>query len=263
MKEKEIEMKEKEMEIIKQDYQTIYNQYSGVMNTKNYQLEISPDNSISNYRFNFSQMTNIVGIKLLNYSIPNKIFNIEDNINNIFKYNIHTLEGGEQSSSSNNNAVLSSINKLCEIKLLGGFYTIETLISALNLDQNDLVFELNNLTQQIILKSDKKFNVIKTQMSFSNLGFINTASKFENEHISSDIWDLRIDNKVYLFLTNIDKEVPFGVLFPTSTSESEFKFENNISLDFLDIVFKNGNGDEINFYNITHYLNIQITVSNN
>ena len=207
----------------------------------NIQLEIAPDNSINNYQYNFPKIENVIGIKLLNYNIPTKKFNIEENINNLFKYSINDLEK--------------------EIILETGFYNIDQLITILNEKQSDLIFELNNITQKITIKSEQEFTIGKTLFSINNLGFTQSF-KSTNGHIvlSNKIWDLRIDNKVYLFLSNIDNENPFGILYTNTISEAEITFEHPVNLEYLNIIFKDANGYELNFYDINHYLNIQMNL---
>lgn len=203
---------------------------------KNYQIEISPENSISNYRFNFMNPIKIIGIKLLNYSIPIKQFNIEENINNIFKYKIE--------------------DEIKDITLSTGFYNIEKIIEILN-NQSDLIFELDMITQKIKIKSELDFTIIKTNLSTINLGIYNEDTG--KEIIADNIYDLRIDNKVYLFLNNITT-TPFAILNPNNTIiESETIFENEVVINYLDILFKDSNNNEVNFYNIKHYLNIQVS----
>jgi hypothetical protein len=237
-----LQQRELELEHREQEYLKLYNNYLNLINIKNYQLEIEPDNDENNYRYNINNLSNVVGLKLLNYSLPLKRFNIEENINNHFKYRMN--------------------NDLKDIRINTGFYTIDQLILALNSNQRDMVFELDSLTQKIIINSDNEFIIIKTTLSTEVLGLKDSSEKSSN-FMASKIWDLRIDNKVYLFLSNINDK-PFAVLSPTnSVSDSEIKFEKPITLQFLDIIFRDSKGNIINFYNMKHYLNMQITVVNN
>ena len=233
----ELKIKENELLIRETEFNKLYSQYSVLLKNKKYQIEISPDNSISSYRFNLSNQINITGIKLLNYSIPNKKYNIEENINNIFSYMID--------------------NKTYNLNLSTGFYTIELLIEKLNENEN-IKFKLDIFTQKIQIDSENVLKLINTNLSIM-LGFKNYESY--SSHILADvIYDLRIDNKVYLYINNIVSK-PFAILNPNNTTtESEFLFEESTQIDFFDIIFKDSKGNNINFYDINHYLNLEVTV---
>jgi hypothetical protein len=113
------------------------------------------------------------------------------------------------------------------------------------------------ITQKIKIKSELDFTIIKTNLSTINLGIYNEDTG--KEIIADNIYDLRIDNKVYLFLNNITT-TPFAILNPNNTIiESETIFENEVVINYLDILFKDSNNNEVNFYNIKHYLNIQVS----
>ena len=157
-----------------------------------------------------------------------------------------------------NDYKLNEENK--EIIINNGYYTIDELLKSLNNNEDNIIFELDSLTQKIKIKSETDISIINTPLSYNNLGFT-TFEIEEKELISDVIWDLRIDNKVYLFFTNLN-DAPFAVLNPNNTiNESEMKFEDDVPLEYLDIVFKDSKGNEINFYKINHYLNLQITAN--
>jgi len=91
------------------------------------------------------------------------------------------------------------------------------------------------------------------------LGFKNYES-FSSYILADVIYDLRIDNKVYLYINNI-RSKPFAILNPNNTTtESEFLFEESTQIDFFDIIFKDAKENNINFYDINHYLNLEVTV---
>jgi hypothetical protein len=118
------------------------------------------------------------------------------------------------------------------------------------------------LEQTIKIEStdNEQFNLIQTNLSKFNLGFINECSNNTN-YTSDNIWDLRIDNKVYLYITNLSDTIPFGILFHNGESNSEFKFEEPISLNNLDIVFKDSKGYDYNFYNLSHSLSFSLSTN--
>jgi len=230
-------IKENELILRENEFNKVYSQYLSLIKTKKYQIEIAPDNSISNYRFNLSKPINITGIKLLNYSIPNKKYNIEENINNIFSFKIN--------------------NDKHQIELPTGFYTIESLIEKLNLNKF-INFKLDIFTQKLQIDSEQILQLISTNLSLI-LGFKNYDSS-SNYILADIIYDLRIDTKVYLFINNITS-IPFAILNTTNnTTESEIKFEDIVQIEYLDIIFKDVKGNNINFYNVSHYLNIEVVV---
>jgi len=73
---------------------------------------------------------------------------------------------------------------------------------------------------------------------------------------------LRIDNKVYLYFNNISVS-PFAILNTlNSYNDAEITFENVVLIEYLDIIFKDQRDNILNFYNMHHYLNIQISIHN-
>jgi hypothetical protein len=236
-----LELAEKVQEIIEKEKE-LDNKYGSIINTKTFQVEITSENSISNYRYNFVNTMNIIGLKLTACSIPFKKYNIETNINNIFMYAINNIE---------KNIILSE-----------GFYTIQEIIENLNDNQNDLIFELNTINQKIKVSSEYNFNIIPTTLSIINLGF---KSNYNNNNIfnADTVYDLRINNKVYLFFKNITND-PITIITPnTNIYDSEILFENPVKLNYLDIVFKDENDNDYNFYNINHYIHLNLLTNNN
>jgi len=239
----ELKIKEHEIENRENEYIRLYNQYSSLINIKNYQLEISPDISISNYKYNLSKSIIVSSIKLINYSIPQCKFNIEENINNIFNF------------------IIIETNETKEIILPTGYYDIDILIEKLNNNEHYIIFELDKLQQNILINAEFQIQLVNTNLSYNVLGFTN-YDNVNNNFIADNIYDLRIDNKIYLFLENISLQ-PFAILnFNNTINDSEIKFENDILLEYLDISFKNSKGININFYNNKHYLNLQLTSNN-
>jgi hypothetical protein len=219
------EIKLREMELMKKE------------KIKNIQFEISSDES--NYTYNFPVKINEINcIKLLNYSVPQKKFNIEENINNIFKYKI--------------------LDEEKEIIIKTGYYDINKLLDNLNLNEDNLIFEFNNFNQTITIKCENNIQILNTNLSYNNLGFINFSDETNTLYEADRIYDLRIDEKIYLYLLNIDEINPFAILNINSKKEFEIQFDENKSLEFINLVFKDQNGFEINFYDIKHYLNFEI-----
>jgi len=238
-----IKKEKNELEININEYKTIIEEYNKINNTKFYQMEIHNENFSSYYTYNFEKLDNIASIKLLSYSIPSINFNIEEDKNNIFEFEFEA-------------------NDVIEIKLESGKYCIDELLSSLNKNEHGLIFSLDNITQKVTVSSEKEFKINPSPLSISNLFF--TDNNYENlkEYKATKIFDLRSDNKISLYLNNIDNNSPFAILYPESTSNAILNFENLISLEKLDILFKDSKGRIHNFYNSEHNISLQLEVKN-
>jgi hypothetical protein len=208
-------------------------------------MEITNENNMSSYIWNFNKSYNVIGLKLMSYSLPIPRFNI---------------------MNKNNKLILNFNDNNIQVDIPVGKYTIDELVELLNKKikekEDTMNFSINS-QQHIIIEStveSNTFSIIPTNLSKYNLGFISNDSK--NKHISENTWDLRIDDKVYLFLKNISEELPFGVLHFNGQSVCQFKFENPYKLDKLEIVFKDSKGENYDFHNLSHSLNIMLDVYN-
>jgi hypothetical protein len=235
---KEIELNKKEIDV----KQLIAN-YDYLFKSQHLQLEVSNKENKSSYVWSMDPIKNVIGIKLMSYSIPVPRFNIEQNKNDIFTYNSNTTE--------------------YSIVIPTGKYTIDELVLVLNeknkINCENLKFSVNN-EQRIIFEStneEDKIEIIQTVLSKENLGFLFTTSA-KAYHISDRIWDLRIDDKIYLYLNNLSDEVPFGILYFNGQSVSQFKFQDPFDLNNLEIVFKDSRGMPYDFYGLSHSLSFLI-----
>jgi hypothetical protein len=230
--------KEHEEQLI--EYNKVLEEYNKVTKIKKYLLDVSSENSLTYYTYNFNTINNIIGIQLEKFSIPEIEYNIEEDINNIFELEID--------------------NENKQIILGDGKYDINSLIETLNTNDLQLEFGLDEVSQKITVKSNRNFIILPSTLSFNILGFVGSYNN-NNEYKADKCFDLRRDNKVYLYLNNIDNTNPLAILYPNQTPNAEIKFENPISLDKLDIVFKNSKGHLCNFHNLEHSLtfNIEIT----
>ena len=123
------------------------------------------------------------------------------------------------------------------------------------------MFELNSVNQKIKINSESNFNIIPTTLSIINLGFKSNCNN-DNTYSADTIYDLRINNKVYLYFKNISDE-PISIITPnTNIYDSELLFENPVKLNYLDIAFKDENDNDYNFYNISHYINLNLIINN-
>jgi hypothetical protein len=237
---KEIEINKKELDV----KQLIAN-YDYLFKSQQLQLEVSNNDNKSNYVWNMNPITNVMGIKLMSYSIPIPRFNIEENKNNILKLKIDNVEH--------------------DIIIRNGRYNIDDLIIALNnmLSEHNIKVSVN-CEQNIEIESqdNKQFTIIPTQLSRYNMGFINTAEG-SHHYISNKSWDLRIEDKVYLFLNNLSEDIPFGVLHFNGMSSCQFKFEKPYTMNRLEVIFKDSRGNTYNFHNLPHSLSFMIDRINN
>ena len=215
-------------------------EYDEISQIKNFLLEVGSEDSLSYYTYMFNSIQNIIGIKLEKYSVPFINYNIETDINNIFEIEIE--------------------NENKQIILESGKYNITNLIKALNNNTLNLIFELDEITQKIQVSSNTNtnFNIIPNVLSISVLGFI---SSYINNYLykADKCYDLRRDDKIYLYLNNIDNSSPFAILNYEGIANAEIKFENEIVLDKLDIVFKNSKGNLYNFHGLNHNLTFNLT----
>ncbi len=232
----------KELETKQIEYQKVIDEYNKIPQVKLYQMEICNENNSSYYTYNFDQLDNIYSIKLLNYSIPPNIFNIEEDKNNTFEFQFNEDEN-------------------LEIKLETGKYNIDDLLKTLNNNNYELTFELDHITQKVIVKSKNIFKILSSPLS-SILGFNNNEYIDKTEYKAYKMFDLRSDNKVLLYLNNIDNQNPFAILIPNSTSSAVINFEEPTTLNKLDILFKDSKGRIYNFYNLEHSISLQIEVRN-
>jgi len=234
LNEKELEINKKETEM-----KVLLKKYSYLYGLKHVQMDISPQTPTSKYVFNFNRIGNIHGIKLMSYSIPTPRYNIEEDKNNIFK--------------------IKSNEETIEIKLNSGKYKIDDLLGVLNKKSN-LKFDLN-YEEKVEIKGENEFEIIPTPLSMEVLGFTETSSELANEYIANKTWDLRVEDKVYLFINNVEESVPFAVLYTGNQAMQQFKFDEPIELDNLEIEFKDSKGRAFNFYGLTYSINVQLELS--
>ena len=243
---KTAELNLKDIEINKKDsdLKQLIKNYDYLFRTNQLQIEVTNPNNESKYIFPLDKINDAIGIKLMSYSIPNPLFNIEENKNNQLK--------------------LLYKNEEIILNISNGKYNIEDLIEILNLELsnknlNEIEIKLNK-QQKIIIEisnDEEVLSIIPTLLSTENLGFT-SSSENKKIHIADKIWDLRMIDKVYLFLNNLSDEVPFGILHFNGKSVCQFKFEKPFNIDKLDIEFKDSKGLPINFHNLSHNLSFMI-----
>ena len=229
-----ISKKENEMKLLMKKYHYLYG-------TTNIQFDISPSEPHSDFLFEFGPIENINGIKLMSYSIPQPRYNIESGKNNIFQ--IKNID-----------------NEIIELILNSGKYLIDNLIEKLNTKSKKFKFELNE--EQIVeINSEESFEIIPTPLSKEILGFT-LDCEGKSKYIGDKPWDLRIEEKVFLFINNLDDSTPFAILYTNNNGNYQFKFEKPNILDNLDLSFRDSKGRSFNFYGLPYSLNIQLEIDN-
>jgi hypothetical protein len=237
----------KEAELLKKetDVKQLITNYDYLFKTNQVQMEVTNSDNSSSYIWpiNNGKTTsyNVTGLKLMSYSLPTPRFNIEENKNNCLSLKVNDAN-------------------IINIEITTGKYSIEELISILDskLKESDDSLSISlNSQQHIIIESNdstKELTIESTVLSKTNLGFINIVTG--NRLVSDNSWDLRIEDKVYLYLNNISEDVPFGILYFNGMSICQFKFQSPFMLNKLEIMFKDSKGNNYNFYNLSHTLNI-------
>ena len=141
-----------------------------------------------------------------------------------------------------------------------GKYTIDNLIKVLNEKTDKIKFDLN-YEQKIEIKSENYFDIIPTILSKEILGFSLPCT--ENKiYTANQSWDLRTEDKIFLFLNNLDETTPFAVLYQNNQGNYQFKFEEPIVLDKLELDFKDSKGRPYNFFGLNYSINVQLEINN-
>ena len=220
---KELQIKDKEISLKESKLNSI--QYL--------QLDIS--SSDSKYIHRINKISNVSNIKLISYSLPQTLYNIQHK-NNILKFEID--------------------NEIIIIELDYGKYSIDELLITINDRIEKYFIKLSLSIEQKISISSTNENIVKiilTNLLKNNLGFINDVILNNNSEKANNLWDLRIDNGVMLYLDNLS-EYPFSKLCYNGQSIGQFKFNKLMELDRLEIRF-----DNCNFYNLPYNLFFLIT----
>ncbi len=227
---KEIEMKQ------------LVDTYNSITRLQHLQLEVS-NNTESEYTYTFGvPIKNVMSIKLISHTIPEPKYNIETNKNNLLLFKVN--------DTTHN------------IELNSGLYNIELLVNEINrlLENNNLNISAKiSLDQKIIFTSENNFDILPTSLLVNNLGFSNEEYSNNNEYKSNKVWDLRLDNKVYLYLDNLSDN-PFGVLYFNNLSNTnlQFKFDKPFNLNKLDIKLLDTKGMKYNMNNLPHVLSFDL-----
>jgi len=218
------------------------------VNNKHSYLQLEVNKNASEYIYKFKEISNIVGIKLISYSLPEQSYNFNESI---ITYKINGFQ--------------------MQIRIEKGFYNINTLLMMLN--KNDgLHFSLNykkrlcvtnktnNLTNNDDLITINNFTFEECDI-IRKLGF-STLTSHNGILEASNIIDFRNDTKLKLYLNNIDSKSPFGILNFNNSSICEFSFKKTIKLNNLHILFKTINGQNYDFDSMMYNLSFQLIILN-
>jgi len=286
LKLKEVQINTKEAKL-----NELITKYDYLFKSEYIQFEVSDVENKSNYTWSLDIIKNIIGIKLATYSIPLPRFNIEENKNNIFTFKLnneeHTvnLVTGKYTIDELLTILdekIKKINKTLSIyinteqKVIFKSSNVEDNIIIINtmLSKENLGFLVNtteqniadqNIVEKNTIEQNTDLNIVEDQTTEETTTEENTTeqntdqtvkhnTKNHNIQIANKCWDLRIDNKVYLYLTNLSDEIPFGILYFNGSAVSQFKFEKPFNLTKLDVVFKDSYGMPYNFHNLPHSL---------
>ena len=115
---------------------------------------------------------------------------------------------------------------------------------------SDFKISLND-SQLINIVSENKFLIHKNNLSSKILG-LSKFNKYTNNLTAEKCWDLRVPDRLSLFINNINDSVPFGVLYFNRITISNVTFKNPIDLNQLDIKFLDSNGNNYNFIDLNH-----------
>ena len=225
LNQKESELLKKEIEI-----KQLLESYVNINNMKNISMNINFNKS--KYNFKFDRLDNIINISLVNYSLPNIRYNITNN-NNILQYTIN--------------------NNIKEIEIPKGRYNIELLLEKLK--NNDFNIELD-FDEKVVIISDNIIELHETKL-LKCLGF----NEVKGKKIKAErIYDLRNTSKVLLYIKNLDKEYPIGVLYNDRTNSSIESYYDNLSLENLEIELRDENNNIYDLNNMECRLNFMLTI---
>ena len=212
------------------------------------QLEINKVNS--KYQYKFNKIKNVIDIKLISYSLPNPLYNMNEDTLKYF------FNDGE--------SITENI-----IHIEKGNYSVQSLINTLNKNSNLEFIQEPNRKIRIMLKVpdnvnkdsiivNKSFKLMENDFT-KKLGF-DIDKKFVSNLLSNNILDLRLPTKLYLYITNIQKDHPFAILNFNGSSIGNVSFKDPIDLDSLNLVFVTPDNEKYDFNNIPYNLSFQISI---
>ena len=212
------------------------------------QLEINKVNS--KYQYKFNKLKNVIDIKLISYSLPTPLYNMN---NHELKY---FFNDGE--------SITENI-----IHIEKGYYSVQSLINTLNKNNNLEFIQEPNRKMRIMLKVpddinkdsiivNKSFKLMENDFT-KKIGFY-IDKKFVSNLLSNNVLDLRLPTKLYLYITNIQKDHPFAILNFNGSSIGNVSFKEPIDLDSLNLLFVSPDNEKYEFNNMPYNLSFQISI---
>ncbi len=204
--------------------------------TKNLQLEVTKTES--QYNFQLNPISNVIRLKLVQYSLPPPIYNIIDDMKILYKTDTDTEK---------------------EIIIYRGCYNINDIIEKINNEELTFTVDFN---QKITVRSEKEFTIIPTILWYK-LGFINNNYNASTSVTAERVYDIRPPNKLLLFIRNINNNQPVCSLNFNGSSMCDIPFNQPITLTNLEFAFYTEDGMLYNFNDIMYNLTIMIEVIDN
>lgn len=218
---------------------------------KMFQLEVNKKETPYDYKF--TQIKNICNLKLASYNLPKPVYNIIEDT-----YLQYIISG--------------NIEK--KILIVKGLYSIERLLDKLN-NNTDLIFSID-IEQKVIVeikefskelskennivpKEHITFQLLPTYLTYK-LGFVNIQSNY-TKIVADNIYDLRMPSKLLLYIKNIYKDQPVGILHFNGSSICDIQFSQLVTLNNLYIEFYTEDNILYNFNGLMYELSFVITIT--
>jgi hypothetical protein len=80
--------------------------------------------------------------------------------------------------------------------------------------------------------------------------------------VADRTWDLRVEDKIFLYIDNINSEIPFAVLYNNNQGNYQFSFDKPCELNNLELIFKDSKKRPYYFHNLRYSINIQLEIFN-
>lgn len=227
--------------------------------------------SVSNFRFTFNEIKNIVELKLISIEIPKTIYQFTNKRdNNKFKITINSVDYIFTLSEGNH----SAISIIVEIK---NFITNNSLPLDVTFNVNTLKIKfiaLSVLPFTIDFKNDTLYTQLGKILGFEEDLYENLTELENNGSITIDIdkyfllylngiGNLKFNNKTYFTKIVLDKKV-FDIIYLEQGNESKnYKFNQPIDLNYFDIILDDEFGNNLELNGIEMSMTIEVKYVNN
>jgi len=198
------------------------------------------------YLYPIEESKNVLSIKLIDYILPSKIQNINKKTCNELMFESNIIQTEDQ-----------GMNNLKEKKIIleDGEYNIERLLEKIQENFNNCNSKLNitNENDYIVIKNmeNKKFKLINNSNSVLKLlGFNRDEYKNKTKYRGGKKHSIVKNNKVYLFLENITKDVFAEIELDKEIKTHEILLKDKPigMLDHLKIKFNLYDENKNNYY---------------